>query len=501
MTIKQIIFRIAIILLIVEAIIMLVLDFLALNLDWITEAIVDALSLTIFATPIIYKLVIKPFVLMRETAENRVTYLAYHDELTSLANRTKLLEWLDHSIKTSYGKNNISIILLELDRFKDIQDTFGHAIVDNLVLDVAERLRCNVSGVHLFAKIDTYMFAFVVENILSDDDIYLKSKQIITLVQTPISCKNGHAFNIEASIGISRFPKDASNKTDLLKYAYTAMRQAKTISKDKISFYTQSLTEMSQRHLTLEEDLRHAIENNEFHLLYQPKIDALTNKLVGVEALIRWEHPKNGLINPVDFIPLAEETGLIIPIGEWVLQEALKQQEIWQKDGKEPIVMSINLSGRQLQIEHIDQILRVLNLTPVPKKYIDFEITETYLMEDALLSQMLLEKLHSTGVSLSMDDFGTGYSSLAYLKRFKVNTLKIDRALIQDIEEDKNDFAIAKAIIAMGHTLEMKVVAEGVETEEQSRMLKQISCDYIQGFYFSRPVHPYAVYSSDNYTY
>ncbi|QOY54641.1 GGDEF domain-containing protein [Candidatus Sulfurimonas marisnigri] len=500
MTIKQIIFRIAAILLVVEAIIMLVLEFMELDLDWISEACVDALSLTIFATPIIYKWVIKPFVLMRETAENRVTYLAYHDELTSLANRAKLLEWLDHSIKTSHGKNNISLILLELDRFKDIQDTFGHAIVDDLIVNIAEKLKCNISGVDLFAKIDTYMLAFVAENTLSDDDIYLKSKQIISIIQTPILCSNGHTFNLEASAGISRFPKDAANKTDLLKYAYTAMRQAKTISKDKISFYTQSLTEVSQRHLTLEEDLRHAVENNEFYLLYQPKIDALTSKLVGVEALIRWQHPQNGLINPIDFIPLAEETGLIIPIGEWVLQEALKQQEIWQKDGKEPIVMSINLSGRQLQVEHIDQIIRVLHLTPIPKKYIDFEITETFLMEDSFLSQMLLEKLHSTGVSLSMDDFGTGYSSLAYLKRFKVNTLKIDRALIKDIEEDKNDFAIAKAIIAMGHTLEMKVVAEGVETEEQARMLKQISCDYIQGFYYSKPVYPYSVYSNDNYT-
>lgn len=501
MTKRQIILRIAIIILIIEAIVMVSLNALALEISWIQEAIIDALSLTFFAAPVIHLWVIKPFVDMKEDAQSRIAYLAYHDKLTTLPNKLKLLDWLDHNIKIANKKSNFSVILLELDRLKSINDTFGHATVDSLILNMSAKLKNNVDKVELFARVDTYMFAFVVQDNISEDDLYLLSKKIVEIVEEPLYCANAHSFNIDGFIGISRFPEDAKNKDDMLKYAYTAIRHAKSNKEDRISFYTKSLTEITQRHFTLEEDLRNAVEKGEFYLLYQPKIDVKTTRIIGVEALIRWQHPKKGLISPDDFIPLAEETGLIIPISEWVLQEAIKQQERWENEGKSLITMSINLSAKQLQLDHIEHIIKILNLTNIPKQYIDFEITETYLMKDAIQSKMLLEKLHSIGVTLSIDDFGTGYSSLAYLKRFKVNTLKIDKALIQEIENNKNDFTIAKAIVAMAQALDMKVVAEGVETLIQSKMLKSINCDYIQGFYYSRPVNPNNVHFGDNYSY
>lgn len=499
MTIKHIIFRISLTILIVEAFIMQAFSFFAIKITVIQETFLDAFLLVTFSTPIIYFWIIKPFVTLNAKALNEITYLTYYDELTGLPNKTKLLDWLDYSIKTSSHKDGtVSLLLFDLDRFKKISDTFGDNTVNDIIMQISQKLRSSVGNEILLTRIGPSSFVFLVEHSESNDALYLIAKKVMSVLSVPIVSEN-RTFNLEASVGISSYPKDATNKEDLLKYAHTAMRQAKTNEEEKINFYTHSLTELVQKHFTIEEDMRHAIENDEFYLLYQPKIDAQTNKLMGVEALIRWKHPKKGMISPLDFIHLAEESGLITQIGELVLSKAIQQQEIWQTEGKEPIIMSINLSGRQLKEEQIKAIIDILSTTLIPKKYIEFEITETYIMKNPEQSQLLLEKLHKTGISLAMDDFGTGYSSLGYLKRFKVDILKIDKILVNDIEKDINDFAIVKAIIAMAHTLGIKVVAEGIETNRQVEMLKSIACDYFQGFYFSEPVNANSIYSNQNY--
>lgn len=500
MSIKNIILRIALIILLVEATIMVMLNLFAAELGSVFETIIDSFFLVVFSTPIIYLWVIKPFIMMRNRAMDQAAYLAYNDALTGLANRTQFLDWLGHSLLTRSNNKDSALILLDINRFKVINDTYGHTAADYVLVQIADKLKRTIKDADILARIGPDQFALLVENIKSDDEIYLLAKKILAAVKTPINYENNN-FTIDGSIGISICPKDALDKESLLKYANTAIRQAKILEDEKISFYTSALTEMVQQRLTLEEDMRSALENREFFLLYQPKIDANTDRLIGVEALIRWKHPKKGLISPVDFIPLAEDTGLIVPIGMWVLQEAIKQLQIWIDEGKKPIVMSINLSGRQLNLEQVEYIISALRVTQIPMEYIEFEITETYLMKDVLQSQLLLEKLHNSGISLSMDDFGTGYSSLGYLKRFKVDTLKIDKILIRDIENDKNDFAIAKAIVAMGHTLEMKVIAEGVETQAQVNMLREIGCDYFQGYYFSKPKEAEEIYLGNSYKY
>ena len=492
MSIKNIILRISLIILVVEILIMLLLNFIPYKMSNMEEAFVDAFLLVIFASPIIYLYVIEPFIIMKNEAMKKVTYLAYHDKLTSLPNLDKFMEWIEHSIESS--NNNTAIFVLDIGSLKVLHESLGLDAINEIILQLVSRLKKLVSNKNVLARIGPNKFSFILEGIESNDELYAFAKSILESLKEPI-IYGEHKILLDGSIGISRYLKDAKNHTDMLKYAHTAMRKAQSFEDDKISFYAQALTEVIHATFSLEEDMRVALEENQFFLLYQPKIDAKTNTMVGVEALIRWKHPKKGLLSPVDFIPIAEESGLIIPIGEWVLCTALKTLESLMDTGKELIVMSINLSGRQITSKEIENIIGLLKKSRVPMKYIDFEITETYLMKDVSQSQILLEKLHDLGVSLSMDDFGTGYSSLAYLKKFQVDILKIDRMLIKDIQDNPNDFVIAKAIVVMGHALGLKIVAEGVETQGQIQMLQEIDCDYFQGFYFSKPVKSEVLFS------
>lgn len=498
MTIKQIIFRIALIVWIVEVIIMQSLDFLDLNLSSLEEAFIDAFSLAIISTPFIYMLIIKPFIVMKNLAIEEVSYLAYHDKATELPNRNRLLDLLEYSIKMSENDDRLSIIAIEIDRVKTINHKFGHKAVEHVINTLAKRLKDTIDSSWLLSRTGPNKFTLLIENIESDDVIFALSKHIRKQIKKPIHY-DGHNISMDACIGISNYPKDTTNKDDLLKYADTAIGQAKINTQDQISFYTQSLTDTVHKNFKMEEDLKDAVNKNQFFLLYQPKIDAQTNKLMGVEALIRWQHPTQGLINPIDFICIAEESGLIIEIGSWVLKEALKQQKRWKEEHREPIIMSINLSSKQLRPDQIVNIIKELNTSDISLDYIEFEITETSIMENLAQAQTLLEVLHNKGVSLAIDDFGTGYSSFGYLKRFQVNVLKIDMMLIKDIEKNSNDFAIAKAIIVMAHTLNMKVVAEGIETENQAKLLRDVGCDYFQGYFYSRPVNEDSVYSNNNY--
>ena len=499
MTIKHIIFRISLTILVVEAFIMQAFSLFSLQITVIEETFLDASLLVTFTTPIIYFWIIKPFVIQNEKTLKEISYLTFYDELTGLPNRTKLLDWLDYSIKTSSNNNEtVSLILFDIDRFKKISDSFGHNTANNIIIQIAQALSKSVGDEILLTRIGPSSFVFLVVHTQSNDALYLLARKAMSALAVPIVSEN-RTYNIEASVGISSYPKDATNKEDLLKYAHTAMRQAKIHEDEKIHFYANHLTELIQKHFTLDEDMRRALQNDEFYLLYQPKIDATTNKLMGVEALIRWNHPEKGIISPLDFIPAAEESGLIVPIGEVVLRKAIAQQEMWKSEGKEPITMSINLSGRQLKEEPIKSIIDIIKTASIPAIILEFEMTETYIMKNPQQSQLLLHKLQQTGVSLAIDDFGTGYSSLGYLKRFEVDILKIDKILIDDIEKDSNDLAIVQAIIAMAHTLSIKVVAEGVETGGQVEMLKNIGCDYFQGYYFSKPVVANSVYSNPTY--
>ena len=486
MSIANIILRISLIILFVEMFIMEMLNRLELNLNSLEETLLDAIFLVLISSPNIYLFVIKPFIIMSNEAKGKFSYLLYHDKLTDLPNRAKLLEWLEHSLHSTQNEN-ISILILDIDSLKVIHENFGLNVVNYVLMELTLRLKNLFNNRDIIAKIEQNQFAFLCEEMGSEDELYLSGKRILSSVEEPIVYDN-HKIILNASIGISRYIKDAKSKDDMLKFAHTAMRKAKSIDGDKISFYAQSLTEAVHTTFTLEEDMRIALERNEFFLLYQPKVNSKTGVMVGAEALIRWKHPKKGLISPVDFIPIAEDTGLIISIGEWVIHEALKMFEMHLDSGGKPYVISINLSGKQINSTQIENIINIMSKYRVPKEYIDFEITETCLMTNVEESQVLLEKLHLSGVSISMDDFGTGYSSLAYLKKFQVDIIKIDRMLIKDIENDSNDFVIAKAILAMSHALNLKVVAEGVETKKQVDMLDEIGCDYYQGFYFSRPI-------------
>lgn len=499
MTIKNIIFRISLTVLFVEALIMYLFYLFPLHFTPLQEIFLDSFFLVVFSTPIIYFWIIKSYIVQNENSKQTIAYLTYYDELTNLPNVTKLLDWLDYSIKSSSSSDQtVSLILFDLNRFKQINDSFGHTVGNDVILQISQKLAA-LAGAQIFlTRIGASSFVFLVEHPESNDALYQLALKSLNVLSAPIQ-SGIHTFNLEASIGISNYPKDAKNKEDLLKHAHTAMRQAESNEDERIHFYSSRLTELAQKHFTLEEDMRYALQNNEFYLLYQPKIDALTNKLIGVEALIRWKHPQKGIISPLEFIPIAEDSGLIVAIGEWVLQQALQQQMRWKEKGKKAIIMSINLSGRQLKEQTIQSIIDLIDRSSVPNIELEFEITETYIMKNPEQSQLLLEKLHTTGISLAMDDFGTGYSSLGYLKRFKVDVLKIDKILIDDIETNNNDYSIVKAIIAMAHALGIKVVAEGVETLNQVEMLKNIACDYFQGYYFSKPVDPDSVYTNPNY--
>lgn len=500
MNMNQIVFRIAIIILFIEAFIMMTLNLLPIVLAPLVEVLLDSLILATLSTPIIYFFVIKPFIVLTDRAREEICYLEDNDALTKLPNQKQFLGWLAHDIKLVSSKNHkMAILLIDMNRFKDINDIFGHTTFEYIIVQVAKRLKkCSSESTNTLSRVGPDQFAVSLGNIKSNDEAYSIAQRILSQVRHSINYFE-HSFIIDPSIGISMYPKDTTKSDELLDYAKTAARYAKNLEEEKISFYTFSQTQKAQRYFRMEKDLRRAVENNEFFLLYQPKVDARTHKIQGVEALIRWKHPEQGLVLPGEFIPLAEETGLIIPIGEWVFMEALAQAKRWLNEGREPIVISINLSGRQLILEQVENIIETIRLSQVPTEYIEFEITETYLMSDVHKSQLLLEKLRMSGASISVDDFGTGYSSLGYLKRFKVDILKIDKVLIQEIESDINDFEIVNAIIKMGHALGLKILAEGVETETQLKMLQKAGCDYFQGYYFSEPVDAEAVFSGAEY--
>jgi diguanylate cyclase (GGDEF)-like protein len=433
----------------------------------------------------------------RKRTEEQIRRLAYCDSLTGIPNRQAFLETLERELhRSKAGNKKFAVLFMDLDAFKRINDTLGHNVGDHLLQIVSERLRETIrpsdlvsrnEQPHNLARLGGDEFTILIPDLERVENALNVAQRVKDAMRRPFMIE-GHEIFVTASIGISLFPEDGDDCDSLLKFADTAMYHAKNCGKNNAKLYSSSLTMQIMSHVKLEVGLRKALKNNEMYLLYQPQIDVSSGEIVGVEALVRWHHPERGLVSPTEFIPLAEETGLIVPIGEWVLRTACIQARQWQKATQRSLRMAVNLSAKQFKDENLSQIvMSVLSETGLDPRLLELELTEGTLMDDARATMATLEQLRALGVCLSIDDFGTGYSSMNYLKRFDVRTLKIDKSFICGLPQDSENAAITRAIIAMAHGLKMVVVAEGVETDEQLILLEEYGCDMVQGFYLGHP--------------
>jgi diguanylate cyclase (GGDEF)-like protein/PAS domain S-box-containing protein len=424
----------------------------------------------------------------RKEAEEKVQFLSNYDRLTGLANRTMFREKLHKSLALArLNRERVALVCLDLDRFRPINDSLGHEIGDKLLRATAERMLAIGIDQNNFARVGGDEFNLVIDNYRNSAELEERCQEMINAMRKPFNI-NGHELLLGVSIGISVFPDNAKEAQTLINQADLAVHQAKRMGGNNYQFYRGDMRAASVEQLALETSLRKAIFKNEFVVYYQPKIDANTRRIEGAEALVRWQHPTMGLLPPKDFIPLAEETGLISAISEWVLERACRQAAQWYDSGLE-IQMSVNLSAHQFRKGDITEIVdRVLENTGLPARLLELELTESLIMEDLDKNIEILAALRTRGLGLSLDDFGTGYSSLSYLKRFPVDTLKIDRSFIEELHISPDDAAITQAIIQMAHSMNMHVVAEGVEQEAQLKILQDMGCDSIQGYLISRPV-------------
>jgi diguanylate cyclase (GGDEF)-like protein len=427
----------------------------------------------------------------REKAEQRIKYLATHDSLTGLPNRETFSQLLGFSIKTAKRyEQQCAVLFIDLDRFKIINDSLGHAAGDALLVEMASRLRGGVRESDVVARLGGDEFVVLLNDITETQQITAIARNLLSALSTPLEL-GGHECRVTASIGVAGFPNDGIDEQTLMKNADIAMYLAKEEGKNDVRFFSKEIKAQSIDRLTMETNLRQAIERNEFHLDYQPKLDVASGRIAGVEALLRWTHPDLGVLPPMRFIPLAEETGLIIPIGRWVMRTACAQNMAWQREGLPPLSMAVNVSPRQFSDENllrdVDDALAASGMDP---KLLQIEITESMVMLNVERAVQVLESIQSRGVRLAIDDFGTGYSSMSVMKRFPIDTIKIDRSFVRDLAQNPEDKAIAQAIISMGKALGLTVVAEGVETLEQDEFLRDHACDEIQGFLFSKPVAP-----------
>ena len=421
-------------------------------------------------------------------ANQELTQLALHDTLTGLPNRTLLSDRIEQAIgKVAEQGGCFALMFIDLDGFKPVNDAFGHHVGDLLLKAVAARLRGHLHSQDTLARIGGDEFVLLVELQEPDDAMDVAVKQV-NLVSRPYRVAE-HDLQLTASLGIVLYPGNGEDQLELLRNADAAMYHAKSAGKNGYSFFDVSMNSNARQQLQLLQDLRMALEQRQFRLHYQPKFDAQACQPIGAEALLRWEHPQHGLLLPDRFIGLAEKTGLIIPIGEWVLDEACRQMRQWLEQGHGDWRMAVNLSA--LQFCHaglVDSVARALRENGLPANHLTLEITETTAMHDADASLTVLQRLSDMGVDLSIDDFGTGYSSLMYLKRLPANELKIDRGFVRDLEQDSDDAAIVSAIVALGQALGLRIVAEGVETDGQQDFLTRLGCDSLQGYLLGQPV-------------
>lgn len=426
-----------------------------------------------------------------KNAEKKIQYLATHDSLTGLPNRLLFTQLLNHSIQSAKrNKQQLAVFFIDLDRFKIINDTKGHDAGDQLLQEIAKRYKQSLRAIDVVSRQGGDEFVILIEDVHKLSDLEHVATLILANTFKPILLL-GDECRVTASIGISLYPQDGEDTQLLMKHADMAMYCSKEEGKNTFQFYSEDIQSQSMGRLAIETNLRLAIERNELSLHYQAKVNFKTGIITSVEALLRWQNPHLGSVSPAQFIPVAEETGIIISIGKWVLKTACAQNVAWQKQGLPSVCVAVNLSLRQLTDNNlIDDIKAALNDSGMAPSLLELEITESTIMYNPTKMRAILVRIKSIGVRLAIDDFGTGYSSLAQLKYFPIDTLKIDRSFTRNIAENVEDKAITHAIIAMGETLGLTVVADGVETIEQMNYLKDQSCDEMQGYYFSRPVVP-----------
>jgi len=427
----------------------------------------------------------------RMQAEQRIWHVAHHDALTGLPNRALLHDRLEQALaQASRDDHRVGVAFIDLDRFKSINDSLGHTVGDELLRQVAERLNGVVRAVDTVSRLGGDEFVIVLRQIAGPDDAVLVAEKIIGALAAPIAVQ-GHQLHVTPSIGISIFPDDGTGALQLMKNADTAMYHAKARGRNTFQFFAPRMNEEATRFFHLEQQLRHAIAADQLLLHFQPVIDIRDRIVCGTEALVRWQHPEQGLMSPAEFIPIAEETGMIVPLGEWVLGEALRQNRRWQEAGFLPVPVAVNLSPRQFRQKGlVDNVRRLLGESGQPARLLELEITESSLMQDIDEAMEKLRQLAAMGVQLVIDDFGTGYSSLNYLKRLPVHKLKIDRSFVRDLGIDWDDGAIVSVIVGLAQALNLETVAEGVETQLQFDMLRNYGCECFQGYYFARPLTP-----------
>jgi diguanylate cyclase (GGDEF)-like protein len=426
----------------------------------------------------------------KKRAEQELRYLANYDTLTGLPNRALLSERLGRAIvRARRQETRVAVLFLDLDRFKDINDSMGHAAGDRLLKAAATRLQATVSASDTVARLGGDEFTVVLEDVESLVAVERTVRDILIAFTTPLEVDERHDVSITPSLGISLYPDHALVPTDLLKFADTAMYQAKAEGRNTYQIYNETMDTEARQRAAIISALRKAIERNEFRLVYQPRMSLADGSITGVEALLRWRSAELGEISPAVFVPLAEESGLILSMGEWVVRAACQQLKEWRRQGLTDISVGINISVLQLLRGNVSVFLQEqLRTYGLPADRIELEVTESMVMQNAQQATAVLNELRAVGVSLAIDDFGTGYSSLVYLKRLPIDTLKIDKEFIDDLTRDPDDEAITSTIITMGHSLGLNVIAEGVETELQLNFLRDHGCDEIQGHWLSRPI-------------
>jgi diguanylate cyclase (GGDEF)-like protein len=416
-------------------------------------------------------------------------YQATHDALTGLPNRTLFNDRLNQSIqKAKRNKTQIALLFIDLDHFKEINDSLGHGTGDKVLQSVAQRLKDVARKEDTLARLGGDEFIIILEDVKSIEDVVSSSQKFLKTLLKPISV-NSQDMYLSNSIGISLYPEDSLDATNLLKYADAAMYKAKKEGRNNFQFYSKEMTELALEKVVMVANLKQAIEKKEFIVYYQPQIDALNNKLLGMEALVRWNHPTHGLIPPMKFIPIAEDTGLIVDIDNIVMEIAMKQVAQWYKNKLNPGKLFLNLAMKQIDCsEYMSKLKEVMNINNFKGEWLELEITESDIMKKPQEAIVRFKEISELGIKISIDDFGTGYSSLSYLKKLPIDKLKIDQSFIKDIPGDEDDNAIVKAVIAISKSLNLDIIAEGVETKEQVDFVIKNGCTKLQGYYYSKPI-------------
>jgi diguanylate cyclase (GGDEF)-like protein len=418
---------------------------------------------------------------------DELNYLSYYDVLTTLPNRSLFEDRLSQSILLKLEGQQVALLFVALDNFKKIRDTLGHDAGDLILQEAAHRLVSEIAEGSTVARFERDEFAILLPQVANAEEVVEIASWVDNALRRPYRVKENEIF-ITASIGISLHPEDGKDSRALLKHAASALLSVQESGGDSYSFYADGMNAKALRQLTFESDLRNALDRGEFEMYYQPKLDIRAGKIVGMEALIRWHHPEHGAVSPAEFIPLAEATGFILPIGEWILYTACSQGRAWQKEGH-LLSLSVNLSACQFsQPDLAEKIISIVKALDFDCRLLDLEVTESTIMKNPEKGVETLKKLQALGIKISLDDFGTGYSSLSYLKRLPIDILKIDKSFIDDVTENTDDAALVEAIIALAHNLKLKVIAEGVEREDQLQRLYELDCDEWQGFLFSKPL-------------